>query len=206
MNISHKDHDHDSTPAAREICRNAMKAANAYWYMDDLNDFAADVHQEQVRMGFYEEGKVRDFDGMLANMHGELSEALQEWRNGRGITETYWSWKPEAVKEYRTSDPWIKVEDGQTWVKNDQWDSSDPTHFGDPGYEPEWIELTPQRLRGMPNAIALLKPEGIPSEFADLILRVLDTCGAEGIDIAGAIADKMAYNATRPYRHGGRRS
>lgn len=46
------------------------------------------------------------------------------------------------------------------------------------------------------------KPTGIPIEFADLIIRVLDTCAAYEIDIDTAIALKHNYNKTRPYRHG----
>lgn len=48
------------------------------------------------------------------------------------------------------------------------------------------------------------KPEGIPIELADLIIRVLDTCGRYEIDIERAIAEKMAYNQTRKHRHGGK--
>lgn len=46
------------------------------------------------------------------------------------------------------------------------------------------------------------KPCGIPSELADIIIRVLDLCGRYGVDLQKAINEKMAYNATRPYRHG----
>lgn len=46
------------------------------------------------------------------------------------------------------------------------------------------------------------KPEGIPSELADILIRVLDTCGMYGIDIERVVAEKMAYNATRPFKHG----
>jgi NTP pyrophosphatase (non-canonical NTP hydrolase) len=46
------------------------------------------------------------------------------------------------------------------------------------------------------------KPEGIPIELADIIIRVLDTCDASGIDIEAALREKMKYNETRPYRHG----
>lgn len=49
-----------------------------------------------------------------------------------------------------------------------------------------------------------LKPEGVPAELADVIIRVLDLCGGLMIDIEGAVRLKMKYNATRPYRHGGK--
>ena len=48
------------------------------------------------------------------------------------------------------------------------------------------------------------KPEGIAIELADLVIRVFDLCGAEGIDLEKAIATKMEYNLTRSYRHGGK--
>ena len=48
------------------------------------------------------------------------------------------------------------------------------------------------------------KPEGIPAELADVILRILDMCGQYGIDISSALAEKHEYNKARPYKHGGK--
>jgi hypothetical protein len=49
------------------------------------------------------------------------------------------------------------------------------------------------------------KPEGIAVEMADCIIRILDWCGKEGIDIDRIIREKHEYNKTRPYRHGGKK-
>lgn len=46
------------------------------------------------------------------------------------------------------------------------------------------------------------KPEGIPIELADCAIRIFDAAGYYKIDLQAAILRKMAYNATRPYRHG----
>ena len=49
------------------------------------------------------------------------------------------------------------------------------------------------------------KPEGLPSELADVVIRVMDLCGNLGIDLQAEIERKHAYNRTRAYRHGGKR-
>ena len=46
------------------------------------------------------------------------------------------------------------------------------------------------------------KPEGVPSEIADVVIRCFDFAYTEGIDLAGIIAEKLAYNATRERLHG----
>lgn len=46
------------------------------------------------------------------------------------------------------------------------------------------------------------KPEGVPSELADVVIRVLDFCYTEGIDLETIIEEKLAYNATRERLHG----
>ena len=48
------------------------------------------------------------------------------------------------------------------------------------------------------------KPEGVPIELADAIIRIMDYAANEGIDLDEAIQVKMAYNKTRPHRHGGK--
>lgn len=50
------------------------------------------------------------------------------------------------------------------------------------------------------------KPEGFPSELADIIIRVMDMAEALGLDLEEAIKFKNEFNKTRPYRHGGKAS
>jgi hypothetical protein len=48
------------------------------------------------------------------------------------------------------------------------------------------------------------KPEGIPVEIADTIIRCLDFCAGYNIDIDEVLRAKMDYNASRPFMHGGK--
>lgn len=48
------------------------------------------------------------------------------------------------------------------------------------------------------------KPEGVPVEIADVIIRCLDYMAHYGVRMADVLAAKNAYNKTRPYRHGGK--
>lgn len=58
---------------------------------------------------------------------------------------------------------------------------------------------------GCDGNLILDKPEGVAVELADCILRILDYCGKESIDIEKILLDKHDYNKSRPYRHGGKR-
>ena len=46
---------------------------------------------------------------------------------------------------------------------------------------------------------------GAETEMADAIIRIMDMGVARGWRIAEALVAKMAFNETRPHRHGGKR-
>ena len=48
------------------------------------------------------------------------------------------------------------------------------------------------------------KPCGVPTELADTVIRIFEYCKRQGIDIEQALLEKMEFNKTRPYRHGGK--
>jgi NTP pyrophosphatase (non-canonical NTP hydrolase) len=104
----------------------------------------------------------------IALMHSELSEALEELRNGHAPATTY----------YPHHKPGCAVSDWKLYNTGPE----DP----------------------QPNCTCTPKPEGVPSEMADVVIRVLDFCGANGIDLEAIITEKLAYNATRGRMHGGK--
>lgn len=49
------------------------------------------------------------------------------------------------------------------------------------------------------------KPEGIASEYIDVIIRAFNYCSHLGIDVETELSRKVQYNKTRPYKHGGKK-
>lgn len=118
----------------------------------DLNDLAQECHQVATSKGWNSE--TRTFGDLIALMHSELSEALEEFRKGYGFNEIYFECDSHEYSEHSQ---------------------------------------------------AGCKPEGIPIELADAIIRILQFCGTHGVDIQTAFDFKMKYNTTRSYRHGGKK-
>lgn len=46
------------------------------------------------------------------------------------------------------------------------------------------------------------KPDGMVVELADVLIRIFHLCGELGLPLEAAVLEKMAYNASRPSKHG----
>lgn len=112
--------------------------------MNSINDLIKESYQIELSKGWQRPGEARPIPELIALIHSELSEALEEYRNGHKPHEIY--------------------------------------------YDPDKPE----------------KPEGVPVELADVMIRVFGLCGQYGIDLEEAIKIKTEYNKTREVRHGGK--
>lgn len=119
--------------------------------------------------------RKRELPEIIALAHSELSEALEAYRDGMGVGET--------VYRYKTTDI-----------------DSNPA-YGDPEYTFLKVPET-KDVEGNP---ILGKPEGVASEFADTIIRLLDASEELEVDTVTTLIHKMRYNKTRGYRHGGKK-
>jgi NTP pyrophosphatase (non-canonical NTP hydrolase) len=138
-----------------------------------LNELSKDIYENAVARGWWDE--KRSFGDIVALCHSELSEALEEYRNGKNL---YY------CQAHKGNLACIEGNNGN--LDNDAC------------LECLYIKAT-DKLSYQ------LKPEGLAIELADCMIRIMDYCGGAGIDIEKAIKIKHEYNKTRPFKHGGKK-
>ena len=178
-----------------------------------LSELQREAHAIAKEHGWWDQ--ERTFGDLIALVHSELSEALEEYR-GKHIwadwrqLQTYPNGRPRGVAS-ELADVVIRVADMAEWYG---WDL-DAVSIPEPE---EWMEFSPPKSFGdwiglchIHASDALVKawipPERFqtPSVSLNLVIRTVQRMAAHyGIDLGAAIEAKMEYNRTRSYRHGGK--
>lgn len=168
-----------------------------------LNALAEEAHSISVTSGWWSEfgapgnGVASNTDASflesLALIHSEVSEALERFRHGEHPADPAYSYHFDT----RVPPPFEIRGEGNLLEYRTPGRAGIAEQLDREG----WLPLTPEVALAYGLTV---KPEGIPSELADIIIRVLDTCGAWGVDIDTAVRTKLEFNRSRPYRHGGK--
>jgi hypothetical protein len=137
-----------------------------------LNELRDEALRIAVEHGFTDASIGED----VALFHSEASELLENHREGDAPTKV---WYEEKIRVFNVAGQPVFTDDGK------------PVMAVVRHREQRTVDGRPTR-----------KPCGIPSELADIVVRIAHFAGKHGVDLAGAVEEKMAYNATRPFKHG----
>lgn len=152
----------------------------------NLNEYAEKINETSTAHGFWpEEG--RNMGEMLMLAVSELAEALEEHRAGRPNHYYTINIKEDTVIPDEARVILDKLRDNMD-VRN--MGAAEPIHTITEDDERKLVEL------------GLAKPEGVAVELADCIIRCLDMMQSLGVDIDQIVQEKMAYNKSRPHKHG----
>lgn len=206
----------------------------------NLNELAKEAHQIAVDHGWWE--KEPSFGDLVALMHSELSEALEEYRAGRPMvwhgcmfpdpesqyecemnegckqnreTCTARDKKPEGIA-VELADCIIRILD---WMGKEQMDAQE---LLDESKKRAGIMAdVPKRIYDASMGDCIFRWHLLLSlgygcwcrtsgtyaaalRIALCMAEIMDWAGKEGVDMDAIIREKMDYNRTRPYRHGGK--
>lgn len=187
-----------------------------------INALARDIHKNAVEHGWWEE--KRSLPEIIALIHSELSEALEEYRsgkplfyyvvemdNGEGGTypairtdilsrDDFKGEKPEGIA-VELADCIIRILDYCAWRKIDIEEALNLRKAGNDTYTlPELIAECHYLIA---QAHKCEEPRSL--YFAECISLIKFWCNENAADIDEVIMIKHEYNKTRTYRHGGKK-
>ncbi|MDV3706681.1 hypothetical protein CMU55_19450 [Elizabethkingia anophelis] len=143
-----------------------------------LNELSQQIYEQNEDKGFYEDGnKLRT---LVANEAPELMPVLENLITGQRIA-LITSEASEALEADRKNKSVNEVRYFDEAWKNTANEVSDET---------------------FKHSFEGVVKDTMEDEIADILIRVLDFCGANNIDIDFHVQAKLRYNSLRPYKHG----
>lgn len=172
----------------------------------NLEDLCRMSHEMAVSKGWWIEGETRSLTDIFNNFHAEISEAWEEYRAGKMATHYSDGGKPEGFY-VELADLLIRVAD---WVGSvgPQFDCTTGFREVDEADQPAgYSELIEKLHKICVEVRRACEGDSVTAALAHVLLfYVRDvmffTAGKRGINLWSVINEKLAYNATRPHRHG----
>lgn len=188
-----------------------------------LNELAKEAHQIAVEHGFWD--PEPSFGDLVALMHSELSEALEEYRAGNRIRPgeptpmVYYSGrgyvatdttecckKPEGIA-VELADCIIRILDwaGHEGTNVDYYiKTMESTRDHKSVFDEDFGDFISFCHTILSNAYIQKDELGRGMCLCLEIIYILEWAEKERVDMEAVIREKMEYNRTRPYRHGGK--
>lgn len=193
----------------------------------DLNELAAEIHQTAVDHGWWEED--RDFDELCFLMTTELAEAFEEYReskplvyygpsklreDGKAAEDSMGNWlpssfvcKPEGTVT-EIADCVIRALD-TLLTMTDELNSEIRQNRGGvpaiPNNVGKCFRLIDKRINKAADNHALGYPRKATTDLLIVIVMCEELATKLGCeDFWAVVREKMAYNDTRSYKHGGK--
>lgn len=186
------------------------------------NEFAKEVHENAVAHGWWEEKRS---DGeLLALIHSEWSEALEEYRCGREMiwyacTEVpsyacnpkdehdCYRYSMKETCEYRSKKPEgiaVELSDGCIRILDMLAERGELTQ--EPKEEIEECDIARfGKTMKLPEFVSHLHFRTAHHQLKQCVCMVHDFLSVRGIDLYEVMRTKHQYNITRPYKHGGKK-
>jgi len=156
-------------------------------------------HGMALEKGWWDGGiNARPIGDIINNFHAEVSEAWEQYRDGRIAT---WYSDPNAVLEGRLPKPegfYVELADLLIRI-------ADATGAHRISCDPSEI-INQGRSQTESRTITFLHGRIVLQYFGDIVDECFTFAVDNEHDLWATIREKLAYNATRPYRHGGKRA
>ena len=199
----------------------------------DLNEFAKEVHANAVAHGWWDE--ERDVPEVIALIHSEWSEALEEYRAGRPMlwhecmdegqspedrpvvceqcTDCYYYGKECEYRGKKPEGIAVELIDGCIRILDFAAHEKVSLEFENieelfPNFPTQITALhyyTSSVMNYVGSNGKLKAPNRIPELLGEMIDNVFKYIRTQGIDPEKIMLEKHEYNKTRPYRHGGKK-
>ena len=164
-----------------------------------VTELQKEAHAIAKEAGWWDEPPA--FGDLIALVHSDLSAVLEAHRAFHGRIPPNHSW---AILGERLADVVIRVADMAEWYGYDLSIAEEYKPFD--YFKPDALTFG-MRIAMLHGIVAVaFGNEGseilVEVSLATLVVAVQRMAAHYGIDLDAAIAAKMEYNMTRPYRHG----